>query len=57
MALPDNWECDICTIVAQRRKRRIAEMKSRVIQPKGAYDYLVAQCKRPNNLSINLKRL
>ena len=62
-AIPENWECDICTFVSQRRKVRNDEMMSseykegKVILPGETYDRLVQQCRRNNNLSINLKRL
>ena len=58
-ALPENWECDICTLVSQRQKERNDEMdkKGKVVLPEGTYDRLVQQCRRGNNFSINLKRL
>ena len=62
-AIPESWECDICALVSQRQKARNDEMISseykqgRVVLPGATYDRLVQQCRRTNNLSINLKRL
>ena len=63
-AFPDNWECDICTIVSQRKQQRCAELmktpsyrEGKVILPAGVYDRVVEQCKNPNYLSINLNKL
>ena len=61
--IPESWECDICTLVSQRQEARNDEMMSseykerKVILPGETYNHLVQQCRRTDNLSINLKRL
>ena len=63
-AIPESWECDICMLVSQRQESsddetmtKYEHKEGRVVLPGETYSRLVQQCKRRDNLSINLKRL